>query len=91
LGFVALSNYVGWTALVEVSSAKEICEHNVCQRRIRVRGSQKSFLIAREPAVKPGDFVDIKGKCSPGCKLTVVAIRPRASGERISLVSQNGE
>jgi hypothetical protein len=73
LAFIVISNYAGWTAVVEVTAVKRDCERADCRQRVFVRGRGQPFSVSGERQVKVGDRARVHGKCTPRCKLDLVA------------------
>ena len=85
LSFIVVSNYLGWTARVEVASVKRLCPGDQCRQRVKLLGSGRAFELPGGLEVAPGDRVDVRGTCTPRCQLELTGVWPSAGGPRIAL------
>lgn len=83
LTFIALSNYLGWTARLEVVSVKGTCSSGPCQQRVLVAGGKQPLEVFTSARIKPGDQVDVRGTCTPRCELKLTGIWPSHSQHRV--------
>ena len=79
LAFLVVSNYVGWTAVIPVTSVVQRCQGQACYQVLALDGSDRQFRIEAGLHVEPGDLAEVHAQCTPRCQLEVVGIQRAVS------------
>ena len=86
LGFIVLSNAVGWNARLQVVSVERRCAGGACHQAVVLDGSKRTFRVAESMSVKPGDFADVAGRCTPKCELEITEVHANAGFDLLGAI-----
>ena len=72
LAFIVISNYLGWTARIPVKQVSRNCDHDDCYQKVVVEGRAQAFKVPMSLRIAAGDLAEIRGSCTPSCKLELL-------------------